>query len=248
MAEQQLRIFEPDPQSFSSIEELESCENNILATLTRVAERKKDLLSNHFSAYDPTSVQIYFEAQEGVPTSFENEVAASWLPTDNVQNPTQICVGSEPSCLRPSSRGESGAMFEIPMSHGTDVNVDPFGIGLGGCQIGHETSEGLPSWHHNCTTTDQLLSAFMSPNSSLCTTPINNKIGITGPSFTPMMPQLQIEAVQGDPHIVTGGEVANYQSDPHIVTGREVVNYQSDPHILTGGEVANHQSNPTGTA
>ncbi|PON72568.1 hypothetical protein TorRG33x02_251450 [Trema orientale] len=166
MAEQQLRIFEPDPLSITSIDELESCEKNLLDTLTRVTEKKKDLLSSHFSTYDPASVQVYFEAQEGVPTSFENEVA-SWLPTDNAQNPTQICVGSESSYIHPNPIPEPSTIYDIPVSQGTNLNVDP--CNMGGCQIGNET-DGLPTWHHNYTTTE-LLSAFMSP-SSLIPSPI----------------------------------------------------------------------------
>lgn len=48
-------------------------------------------------------MQVYFDTQEGVPTSFESEVV-SWLPTDNLQNQTQTCIGSEPSCIQPMSR------------------------------------------------------------------------------------------------------------------------------------------------
>ncbi|XP_062117331.1 agamous-like MADS-box protein AGL66 [Humulus lupulus] len=207
MVEQQLRIFEPDTLSISSIEELESCEKNLLDTLSRVTERKKDLLSNHFSVFDPSSVQVYFEAQEGVPTSFENEVG-SWLPTESLQNPTQICVGSESSYIHPTPRPESSSIYDIPASHGTNINVDP--INIEGCPIGNETSEGLTSWHHNYTTTE-LLSALMSP-SSLIPSPIN-KHGIAT-DLPQMMSQHPVEAAPNCPQMPTGGEEPNYESNP----------------------------------
>lgn len=49
-----------------------------------------------------------------------------------------------------------------PMSHGTHLNIDPCSIE--GCHVGNQSSDGLPSWHHNYTTSE-LLSAFMSPDS-----------------------------------------------------------------------------------
>ncbi|PON65283.1 LOW QUALITY PROTEIN: hypothetical protein PanWU01x14_118000, partial [Parasponia andersonii] len=230
-------IFEPDTLSITSIDELESCEKKLLDTLTRVTERKKDLLSSHFSTYDPASVQVYFEAQEGVPISFENEVA-SWLPTDNAQNPTQICVGSESSYIHPNPRPEFSTIYDISVSQVTNINVDP--CNMGGCQIGNET-DGLPTWHHNYTTTE-LLSAFMSP-SSLIPSPIikvgseapkkihlkaNFQVGhktssiniifgvlqhqIAESGLPPMMAQQQVEAAPSCHQMPTRGEDANFAS------------------------------------
>ena len=71
-------------------------------------------------------------------------------------------------------RAESSTIYGIPVSHETNINIDTCNIGV--CQIGNETSDdGLPSWHHNYTTTE-LLSTYMSP-SSLIPSP-NNKVPI----------------------------------------------------------------------
>ncbi|KAL5556401.1 hypothetical protein UlMin_038637 [Ulmus minor] len=212
MAEQEIRIFEPNPLQITSIEELESCEKNLLETLSRITERKKNILSNHFSNYDPPSVQAYFEVQDqGVPSSFENDVA-SWLPTETVPNPTQICVGSESSCIHPISRGQSSTVYDIPVSHGTSINMENCSnIGVGGCQIGNEmNSDGLPSWHHNYSTTE-LLSAFMSPNSLMNATPI--KHGIAEQGLPPLNLQQLETPTSNCLQMPSGNDGANYDSN-----------------------------------
>lgn len=40
MAEDQIRIYEPDPLRITSIKDIESCEKNLVDTLTRVSQRK----------------------------------------------------------------------------------------------------------------------------------------------------------------------------------------------------------------
>ncbi|XP_037496909.1 agamous-like MADS-box protein AGL104 [Jatropha curcas] len=57
-AEDQLRIYEPDPLKFNSMGELESCEKSLLEIMARLEDRKKYLLSNHASTYDPSTVQV----------------------------------------------------------------------------------------------------------------------------------------------------------------------------------------------
>ncbi|RXH90840.1 hypothetical protein DVH24_006785 [Malus domestica] len=72
MAEEQIRIYEPDPLKMTSTAEIESCEKCLMDTLTSVMQRKEYLLSNHLSSYDPSGIQ------QVLPGSFENEVAG-WL-------------------------------------------------------------------------------------------------------------------------------------------------------------------------
>ncbi|KAK9272656.1 hypothetical protein L1049_003032 [Liquidambar formosana] len=155
VADEQLRIFEPDPLKFTSMGDVESCEKNLLEALTRVTERKKYLMGNHLSTYDPSSMQIYLDTQEGVPesTSFDNEVI-SWLP-ENGQNPTQIFVGSDPSNI-PMRNNTTSTIYD-GLSH-----VDP--CNTGGCHISNSSNESLPPWHQNYTS-NEILSAFM-PQSS----------------------------------------------------------------------------------
>ncbi|KAH7520647.1 hypothetical protein FEM48_Zijuj08G0167300 [Ziziphus jujuba var. spinosa] len=185
MYEQQLRFFEPDPLLIHSIDELETCEKNLWNTLARVTKKKKDLLNHQLPTYDPSGVQIYLEAQDGVPGPFENEVA-NWLPADNVQNPTQMCVGSESSCVHTTPRGQSSTTIYDPVSHGTHIKMDPCSL-EGGYDVGNQSSDGLPPWHHNFTTTE-LLSAFMSPDSF---SPIKHEIAAA--AISQMIPQQHVE-------------------------------------------------------
>ncbi|KAF3445763.1 hypothetical protein FNV43_RR10940 [Rhamnella rubrinervis] len=82
MAEEQIRIYEPDPLSMTSVEKLESCEKNLLDTLSAVMQRKEYLLNDHLSSYDSPSAK----QQEVYPSSYENEVER-WLPNANQNHP-----------------------------------------------------------------------------------------------------------------------------------------------------------------
>ncbi|XP_057972617.1 agamous-like MADS-box protein AGL66 [Malania oleifera] len=104
MAEEQLRTFEPDPMSITSIGEFESCEKNLIDALARITQRKKQLLSAHLSSYDPSSV--YLDTQDGMPASFDNEVANWFL--ENGDNTSQVYVGPNPSTLPPSCDDREG--------------------------------------------------------------------------------------------------------------------------------------------
>ncbi|KAK4583967.1 hypothetical protein RGQ29_021905 [Quercus rubra] len=204
MAENQLRIFEPEPILITSGEELDSCEKNLLETLRRVKQRKEDLLRNHLSTYDPSSVQhqtqIYFDTQDGVPTSFENEIV-TWLP-ENGHNPNQICGGSESPCTAMQNQS-STAMYD-QLSQATNINVEP--CNMGGCQMSNQRDDGLPSWHHSYTATE-LLSTFMPPNSFPST-----KQEIAGANISSMMSQQQVETASNCPQMPSSDEDANYES------------------------------------
>uniref|UniRef100_A0A2N9EUJ0 MADS-box domain-containing protein n=1 Tax=Fagus sylvatica TaxID=28930 RepID=A0A2N9EUJ0_FAGSY len=193
-------IFEPEPLLLTSVEELDSCEKNLLETLRRVKQRKDDLLSNHLSTYDPSNVQIYFDTQDGVPTSFENEIV-TWLP-ENGHNQTQICVGSESSCI--AMRNQSSTSIYDQMSHSTNINMDP--CNMGGCHVSNLSDDGLPSWHHSYTATE-LLSAFMHSNSF---PPIKQETA--GTNISSMMSQQQVETASNCPQMPSSDEDANYES------------------------------------
>ncbi|GMY11304.1 agamous-like MADS-box protein AGL104 [Fagus crenata] len=200
IALQLAKIFEPEPLLLTSVEELDSCEKNLLETLRRVKQRKDDLLSNHLSSYDPSNVQIYFDTQDGVPTSFENEIV-TWLP-ENGHNQTQICVGSESSCI--AMRNQSSTSIYDQMSHSTNINMDP--CNMGGCHVSNLSDDGLPSWHHSYTATE-LLSAFMHSNSF---PPIKQEIA--GTNISSMMSQQQVETASNCPQMPSSDEDANYES------------------------------------
>ncbi|KAE8670806.1 hypothetical protein F3Y22_tig00112079pilonHSYRG00011 [Hibiscus syriacus] len=137
VAEEQLSVYEPEPLTLTSMAEFESCEKNLEQTLTRFTQRKNYLLANHiFSFTDPSNVQMYLDAQEGMPRSFENEVMG-WLPNNGQpQNPT-----TTPYC---------------PMPQGTNMSD---------IQVTTSGNDGLPPWHRNFTSAE-LISAFMSSPTS----------------------------------------------------------------------------------
>uniref|UniRef100_A0A803KXK2 MADS-box domain-containing protein n=1 Tax=Chenopodium quinoa TaxID=63459 RepID=A0A803KXK2_CHEQI len=132
MAEDQLRIYEPDPMAFTSIGELESCEKNLIDALSHVSQRKKYLLSNHMSSYDPSGVQIFLDTSEGMPTSFED---IGWLP-ESGHNQGQIFTSSDPSntiAMR-GAAGVGGAASA--MVTGQQVEAIPATMGCGIVEIG----------------------------------------------------------------------------------------------------------------
>ncbi|XP_068638392.1 agamous-like MADS-box protein AGL104 [Aristolochia californica] len=139
LAEERLRIFEPEPLKIASIEELETCEKFLVEAFTRVSHRKKYLLNNHLSSYDPSSITVYLDSQEGLPPSFENEVV-SWLPHQNAQNPCHFFVGSDPLM---HLRDQQSSMYE-PLSHPEGLQVDPT---MGECHIINNSNDrNLPQW------------------------------------------------------------------------------------------------------
>ncbi|TKW20501.1 hypothetical protein SEVIR_4G092900v4 [Setaria viridis] len=52
--EERIRMFEPDPLSLASMNEVEATEKFLMETLARVEERKKYLLCNHMGPFDPS--------------------------------------------------------------------------------------------------------------------------------------------------------------------------------------------------
>ncbi|XP_027368377.1 agamous-like MADS-box protein AGL104 [Abrus precatorius] len=134
MAEDQIRIYEPDPLKMTSMAELETSEKHLVDTLTRVIQRKEYLLSNHLSSYDPSGMQ-------GIPTSFEN---VSWLQ-DGSQNHPQIFDASAPlDPLRDLSSTVYGSF-----SQGTSSNVDP--RGMGECHVTNPSDANLQAWPQGYT-------------------------------------------------------------------------------------------------
>ncbi|KAK7301270.1 hypothetical protein RJT34_12131 [Clitoria ternatea] len=134
IAEEQIRIYEPDPLKMTSIGELETNEKNLVDILTRVIQRKEYLLSNHISSYDPSNIQ-------GIPTSFEN---VSWLQ-DESQNHPQIFDASTP--LDPL-RDLSSTMYGS-YSRGTSSNVDP--RGMDECHVANPSDGNLQAWPQGYT-------------------------------------------------------------------------------------------------
>ncbi|KAL8137197.1 hypothetical protein V2J09_003198 [Rumex salicifolius] len=197
IAEEQLRQYEPDPMAFSSLAELESCEKNLMDIYSRVTQRKKFILSNHMSSYDPSNVQLLLEGNEGMPGSFESEVIG-WLP-ENTQS-QMFGAASDHHHHHPSSAAampSSTAIYDYEsLSHAaaTTGNLqDPNSLG-GSCS--HVADQGqLPPWHLPYSSADHLLSTLLPPT-SFPLIKCEQEMGITATSS--MMTNQQGEAPQPD--------------------------------------------------
>ncbi|XVE95354.1 hypothetical protein REPUB_Repub02eG0089700 [Reevesia pubescens] len=149
MAEEQLRVHEPDPRRLTSMGELVSCEKHLVETLANVVQRKEYLLSNHLPSYVPSPIQEYLLSnhlpsyvpspiQQGLPPSIENEVV-NWMP-DSGQNQSQIFDAS--ASLNPL-RDLSSTVYD-PLLQGSISNVHPNSIG-NQCHVSNP-SEHFAAW------------------------------------------------------------------------------------------------------
>ncbi|CAD5313433.1 unnamed protein product [Arabidopsis thaliana] len=83
MAEEELRRYEPDPIRFTTMEEYEVSEKQLLDTLTHVVQRRDHLMSNHLSSYEASTMQ------PNIGGPFVNDVVEGWLP-ENGTNQTHL--------------------------------------------------------------------------------------------------------------------------------------------------------------
>ncbi|XP_071924057.1 agamous-like MADS-box protein AGL104 [Coffea arabica] len=81
LAEEHLRMFEPDLGSMTSMEELESCEKLLEDLLDSVTNRKEQLESNLVRSYHPKILEgtILSSPKEGQSSQRSTEVL-NWLP------------------------------------------------------------------------------------------------------------------------------------------------------------------------
>ncbi|POO04055.1 MADS-box transcription factor [Trema orientale] len=153
MAEEQIRMYEPDPLKITSMEELDSCEKNLVDTLARVMQRKEYLLSNQLSSYEASGIPH----QQVFPASFENTIA-------------QIFDASAPlDQLRDNVFRDLASSVYDPFSQGTSSNADPSSM-QGECHVpinaGGDHGDHLQAaWSHqayNPTSTGHLPSLMPS--------------------------------------------------------------------------------------
>ncbi|KAI3947404.1 hypothetical protein MKW92_045806 [Papaver armeniacum] len=161
MIEAELRNFDPDPVNMSSMTmgEVDSCEQNLQKTLDCIRKRKEYLAHNQqLNSYDPSSsiqMQMFLNSQEGIPTSFGNDVA-NWMPENQHNHPIQINFGSDPLM---SLRDHSSSVYDHQLQHGsTSLNVDP--RNMGECHISNPSDGDLQTWHQTFPSSD-FLSALM---------------------------------------------------------------------------------------
>lgn len=77
------RRYEPDPIRFTTMEEYEVSEKQLLDTLTHVVQRRDHLMSNHLSSYEASTMQ------PNIGGPFVNDVVEGWLP-ENGTNQTHL--------------------------------------------------------------------------------------------------------------------------------------------------------------
>ncbi|KAL4604046.1 hypothetical protein ACB092_10G166200 [Castanea dentata] len=200
MAEEQIRVYEPEPAKITSIEELESCEKNLVDTMTRVMQRKEYLLSNHLSTYDPSSLQ------QGITASFDNEVV-NWMPDGGHNHGHIFDASTSLSQLR-----ELSSTVYDPFSQGTSSNTDPRSMGTNPSegnftswsQAYNSTGHQHQQQHHHHSTA--LLSPTLFPHI---------QHGMVGPDISEMMRHEQVEIPLNSSHVQVDNEVANYDSKVH---------------------------------
>ncbi|KAJ6685514.1 SERUM RESPONSE FACTOR-like protein [Salix purpurea] len=202
LAEEQIRIYEPDPIKFTSMGELESCEKRLVDTLSRVMQRKEYLLSNHLSSFNPSRLE------HGMPTSFNNDVV-NWLP-DAGSNHAEILhdggahnhaqIFNAPTSLN-ALRNLSSTMYDS-LLQGSHSNAEAHSIRE--CPGG---DGNFPQWPPYINST-VLHSNPMSPS---LYSQIQHEM--VGPNIPDMMPREQVEIPLSSPHIQVDNEGASYEDN-----------------------------------
>ncbi|KAG8660422.1 hypothetical protein MANES_02G156400v8 [Manihot esculenta] len=200
IAEEQMRLYEPDPLKISSMGELESCEKNLVDTLQSVMQRKEYLLSNQI-AYDPSSMQ------QGMTTSFENEVIG-WMP-DGGQNHTQIF---DASASLNNLRDLSSTMYD-PLLQGSSSNGEAHSMAE--CHVTNPNDHNFSTWPQPYSST--ALHSNPMPAPSLYP---QIQHGMVGPNITEMMPREQMEIPMSGPHSHLENEAANYDNQIPQLNGQ----------------------------
>ncbi|KAL1199478.1 Agamous-like MADS-box protein AGL66 [Cardamine amara subsp. amara] len=92
MAEEELRKYEPDPIRFTTME-YETCEKQLIDSLTRVTQRREHILSDQLPSYEASAIQ-----QQNIGGPFVNDVVGGWL-AENGLNQTHLFDASAHSAI-----------------------------------------------------------------------------------------------------------------------------------------------------
>ncbi|KAG6786244.1 hypothetical protein POTOM_007841 [Populus tomentosa] len=201
LAEEQIRIYEPDPIKFTSMGELESCDKRLVDTLSRVMQRKEYLLSNHLSSFNPSRIE------DGMPTSSFNNDMVNWLPdagSDHAEilhhgahNHAQIFNASTPlNALRNLSSTMYGSLLQGSHSNAEAHNFREWpGDG------------NFPQWppYNNSTV------LYSNPMSPSLYSQIQHEM--VGPNIPDMMPREQVEIPISSPHTQVENDGASYEDN-----------------------------------
>ncbi|XP_034914947.1 agamous-like MADS-box protein AGL104 [Populus alba] len=201
LAEEQIRIYEPDPIKFTSMGELESCDKRLVDTLSRVMQRKEYLLSNHLSSFNPSRIE------DGMPTSSFNNDMVNWLPDagsdlaeilhHGTHNHAQIFNASTPlNALRNLSSTMYGSLLQGSHSNAEAHNFREWpGDG------------NFPQWppYNNSTV------LYSNPMSPSLYSQIQHEM--VGPNIPDMMPREQVEIPISSPHTQVENDGASYEDN-----------------------------------
>ncbi|CAN7059353.1 unnamed protein product [Brassica oleracea var. botrytis] len=167
MAEEELsRRYEPDPVRFTSMEDYEVCEKQLLDTLTHVVQRREYLVSSHLSSYETSTMQ------QGIAGPFANGVLEGWLP-ENGHNQVNLFDASAHSN---QLRELPSAMYE-PLMQGSSSSSNQ--NNMSECHVTNHNGDMFSEWAQ----------AY----SSSALFPSMNQHGSVGPSIEEMMPGQQSE-------------------------------------------------------
>uniref|UniRef100_M4DIQ9 MADS-box domain-containing protein n=1 Tax=Brassica campestris TaxID=3711 RepID=M4DIQ9_BRACM len=166
MAEEELRRYEPDPVGFTSMEDYEVCERQLLDTLTHVVQRREHLVNSHLSSYEASTMQ------QGIAGPFANGVLEGWLP-ENGHNQVNLFDASAHSN---QLRELSSAMYE-PLLQGSSSSSNQ--NNMSECHVTNHNGDMFSEWAQ----------AY----SSSALFPSMNQHGSVGPSIEEMIPGQQSE-------------------------------------------------------
>ncbi|XP_010521206.1 PREDICTED: agamous-like MADS-box protein AGL104 isoform X2 [Tarenaya hassleriana] len=139
MSEEELRKYEPDPLRFTSMEEFDTCEKNLLDTLTRVVQRREYLLSNQLSSYEPSTAM-----QQSMGGSFVNDVVA-WLPEGGPNQAQIFDASAHSNHLRDMSSATYDPMLQVSSSSSNQ--------NMGECHVSNGNGDLFHDWAQAYTST-----------------------------------------------------------------------------------------------
>ncbi|KAH0918207.1 hypothetical protein HID58_025867 [Brassica napus] len=166
MAEEELRRYEPDPVRFTSMEDYDVCEKQLLDTLTHVVQRRENLLSSHLPTYEASTMQ------QSIVGPFLNGVVEGWLP-ENGPNQTHLF---DPSAHSNQLRELSSAMYE-PLLQGSSSSSNQ--NNMSECHVTNNNGEMFTEWAQAYSSSALFASI--------------NQHGNVGPNMEEMMPVQQGE-------------------------------------------------------
>uniref|UniRef100_A0A0D9WNF7 MADS-box domain-containing protein n=1 Tax=Leersia perrieri TaxID=77586 RepID=A0A0D9WNF7_9ORYZ len=162
LAEEQLRMFEPDSASLASMENVEGCEKFISDMLRRVEERKRYLLCSHMGSFDVTASTSAMQHLYMPPQQQHGDIAGAVFGSDEVASWVSDGMAPGTSSVASMFAGPSDsimpfrdqAMYD---SMHREADVEAVGPGVQMCHVDQQ-GQG-DDW--NQYTPAELFSAFI---------------------------------------------------------------------------------------